>query len=401
MTTSEAALEIGPITFGPDRFKIDGRLFTYEQVKSVSWYWFSQTINVINTQNAKLSVFIRDTGEEIKLSKHTMYVSPKLAEAYKVLRERTWKYRIDDYVQEMAMRGCFTYQGAEFFTNGAIRQGEDLFSLGQATIQPFELSVKRDGFFSRKLSVSLTVDNDIVQTLLGQFRQSPEAPDSYVERMKTAQEEHDATRHWFFDTIRLCAKIANADGEVDPDEILIIKEFVRVSFKLDDGMLRRAITLFNDSRESHRPARFYAERLFKHHGRDSKLMGAILNLLRDVALADGHLHDTETALLADISRVFGFDPKRKTNEQHSEQKKSAEQQSRSHANLPEEKRHGQVLGLKGQVTVDVIRAAYRKLVMAHHPDKFHNESERERKQAHDRMVEINAAYSFFKQRYEF
>lgn len=405
MNTADAAMEVGPITFGSDSFKVKGRVFGYHQVVSLSWYWFSQTINFLNTQDARLSIYVKGTNEEIKLSKTTMYVSPKLAECYRILRERTWDYRIAPYIEALATRGSFSYEGAEFYTNGAIQSGDDVFSLKAASIEPFELRVKLDGFFSRKLTISLRRDHDIIHGLIAKFLESPEDPKAYMARLRAAQEEGQAEQHWFFDTIRLCAKIATADDSVDPDEVLVIKEFVRSAFALDESMLQRAITLFNEARESDRPAWFYARRLMKYHGSDARLIAAIFNLLRDVALADGELHGMETAILEDIAKAFGFDPRRKSSEHKYGRKSEEQEQSRgdtgAHGPASEERRHGGVLGLNGKVSVEMIRVAYRKLVIAHHPDKFHNASPEERRRAHDRMVEINAAYTYFREKYDF
>lgn len=405
MSAAQAAMEVGPITFGPDSFKVKGRILGYQQVMALSWYWYSQTVNFLNTQDARLSIHVVGTNEEIKIAKTTMYVSPKLAEAYRILRERTWDYRITKYVEPLAKQGFFRYQGADFYTNGVIRSGGDEFSLSAASIEAFDLRVKLGGLFSRKLTLSLRYDHDIIHGLIGKFKHSPEDPEMYVWRLKTVQEEHQAEQHWFFDTIRLCAKIAMADGAVDPDEILVIKEFVRMAFNLDEEMLRRAITLFNEARESDQPARFYAHRLHKYHGRNPKLISAIFNLLRDVALADGELHGVEATLLEDVARVLGFDPRRRSSERAREHQEGARSDANGTAGDrgvgAEEKRHGGVLGLSGKVTVEMIRVAYRKLVIAHHPDKFHNSSDGERRRAHERMVEINAAYTFFREKYDF
>lgn len=395
-TATQAAREIGPIIFGTDQFQVDDQRIAYADVEHLSWYWHSQTVNLVNTQKAKLEIHVRGTPKPIKVSKFTMWVSPKLAEAYQTLRERTWPFRLSSYLEQLSTRGYFSYEGSDFFCNGMIRNGEDVFDLRRASEEPFELSVKRDGFFSRRLSVPLSLDHDIIHTLIGRFREAPEDPAKYVARMKAEREQREAEHHWFFDVIRLCAKVAAADGRIDPDEVLVVKEFIKNAFQVDETMFGRAIAVFNDARESSRPARFYAQRLYHYHGKKPKLIPAVVALLRDVALSDGEIDSDEVALLTEIANALGFDPQGQSGRHGTREAPPPRPR-----NDTEEARHGRALGLSGKVTVDGIRTAYRRLVLQFHPDKHHRSGAEMQRAAHERMLEINAAYSYFRERYEF
>lgn len=392
MSSASAAYEIGPIVFGPEQFQVQGRRVRYEDVTHLSWYWHSQTINFVNVQNANMGIHLRGESRVLEISKHTMWVSPKLAQAYQVLRERTWKVRLTPYLEQLESTGSIRYGGAEFFTNGMIRQGSDIFDLRNATEEPFSLTVKLGGFFSRKLSVALNLDHDVIHTLLGRFRENPEDPNQYVARMRNEREEAQAKHHWFFDVIRLCAKMAAADGRIDPDEILVVKEFVRAVFKLDESIMGRAVALFNEARDSAVPASFYAQRLMRHHGSDRKLIAGVLNVLRDIALSDDEFTSGEIDLLTQIARILGVTPNARSSaaDERPEQPKTRD---------PEVNRHGRVLGLSGKVTIEQIRVAYRKLILEHHPDKHHRAPAHIQRAAHERMVEINTAYAFFRERY--
>jgi DnaJ-class molecular chaperone len=41
-----------------------------------------------------------------------------------------------------------------------------------------------------------------------------------------------------------------------------------------------------------------------------------------------------------------------------------------------------------------IKQAYRKLAKMHHPDRYANQSKSEQKMAHERFIEIKAAYDY-------
>lgn len=399
MSTTQAAIEIGPIVFGLDQFQVSGRRIAYADVAHLSWFWHSQTINLVNIQDARLSIHVRGETKPIKVTKHTMWVAPKLAEAYQMLRERTWETRLVLYLEQLEEGGFFRYQDSEFYTDGNIRNGGDVFDLRKATEEPFKLTVKLAGFFSRKLSIELSLDHDIVHTFIARFIREPEDPTRYIAKAQARREQQEAQRHWFFDLIRLCAKMAAVDGRIDPDEILVVKEFVQAAFKLEEDFLRRAIALFNEARESSLPAAFYAKRLATFHGQDAKLISAVMNLLRDVALSDGEMDEDELDLLAEIAHVLGYDPRKQSSRSSGGAENS---ESKARLNMPsDEVRHGHILELTGKVTIDGIRAAYRKLVLKHHPDKHHHASPSAQRVVHDRMVEINAAYAYFRARYDF
>lgn len=52
------------------------------------------------------------------------------------------------------------------------------------------------------------------------------------------------------------------------------------------------------------------------------------------------------------------------------------------------------LGLSGKPNAEDLKKAYRDLAKKHHPDRFHNKSEEEKQEAHERFVAINKAYEF-------
>jgi DnaJ-domain-containing protein 1 len=57
-----------------------------------------------------------------------------------------------------------------------------------------------------------------------------------------------------------------------------------------------------------------------------------------------------------------------------------------------------VLGLPTNTqSFDEVRRAYRNLARRHHPDRFHNSSEMEKQQAHERFTEINLAQDYLKE----
>jgi len=395
----EAAVRIGPIAFGKEAFRVRDTTVPYSAVKHLRWYWSSKTVYFLNFQSAALSIHLNENEQPISLTSNTMFTDPVLAKTYSRLREMTWDVRTANYARQLGQEGCFTYRNVSFYTNGAIRSGADIFALKKATMDTFRLSVRLGGVFSRKLDLDLTLDHDIVHSLLEKFRTSPVDPEEYVRKIRDQRAESSASAHWFYDTIRLCALVASADGAVYPEEILVIKEFLRSTFRLEEGLMGQAITIFNEVIANPKPAAFYAERLVANHSGSPDVFPAILRLLRDIALSDGELRAKEQEILEAVADQFRRIGKAHGGKSGSERKNTEGKNGATSSD--KEKYFGALLGLKGKVTVSTIRVCYRKKVLECHPDKFHGASEGERRRAHAAMLELNEAYAYFRERYDF
>lgn len=395
----EAAVQIGPVAFGREAFRVKDTTVAYSAVKHLRWRWISKTVSFLNFQSAELSIHLEDQERPISLTANTMFKNPVLVRTYSRLREMTWETRIADYARELGRDGCFTYRKASFYTNCAIKSGSDVFDLRKATIDPFRLSVRIGSIFSRKLDVDLTLDHDIIHSLLEKFKTSPMDPDEYVRAMRDRKAESTASAHWFYDTIRLCALVASADGGVSPEEILVVKEFLRSTFRVDENLMGQAIAIFNEVIAAPKPAAFYAERLVVNHSGSPEIFPRILRLLRDIALSDGELRAKEQEILEAVSDRFrrvGSEQGGKSGAEH-----NSSQNSNGSTPSDKERHFGSLLGLKGKVTISMIRMCYRKKVIECHPDKFHGASESERKRAHSAMQELNEAYAYFREKYDF
>ncbi len=66
-----------------------------------------------------------------------------------------------------------------------------------------------------------------------------------------------------------------------------------------------------------------------------------------------------------------------------------------------ERHYGRILGLKGQVTPDDIKAAYKGIIRQYHPDMTQNLGKEIRDLAERKSKEINEAYEYFRKKYTF
>ena len=63
--------------------------------------------------------------------------------------------------------------------------------------------------------------------------------------------------------------------------------------------------------------------------------------------------------------------------------------------------YGRVLNLKGKVTTENIKASYRELMSKYHPDKVQHLGEEFQEIARKKTKEINVAYEYFRNKYNF
>ena len=80
--SNETPLEIGPLKVYPDKLEYKDIRCNFLDIEHIGWYWRSETVNVINTQEATMTLYLRGRERPISIKKSTMYVTPKIVTAY-------------------------------------------------------------------------------------------------------------------------------------------------------------------------------------------------------------------------------------------------------------------------------------------------------------------------------
>jgi DnaJ like chaperone protein len=185
--------------------------------------------------------------------------------------------------------------------------------------------------------------------------------------------------------IVLGAKLAKADGVVSRDEVRAFKEL----FDVDDEDVGGVARIFDEAKRSPEGFEPYARQVATLFAEDPAVLEALLDDLFALAAADGALNQAEVAWLARLAAILGFT-----------QRDFAAILARYGASLrrptpraPEPDPYA-VLGLTRSASDAEIRAAWRRLVREHHPDRLVAQGVPEEmlKQANARLAAINAAY---------
>ena len=171
----------------------------------------------------------------------------------------------------------------------------------------------------------------------------------------TEEDERAATRQIAFTIgiIALGAKMAKVDGVVSRSEIAAFRQVFTVPPE-DEKHVGR---IFDQARRDARGFEPYARQIARMFRRKSPLLEGLLDGLFHIAKADGKVTEEELAYLRDVAGIFGFE--------------DADFARIREGHLgPDESDPYSLLGVDRAMDNAAIKAVYRKLVRAIHPDRL-------------------------------
>ena len=112
----------------------------------------------------------------------------------------------------------------------------------------------------------------------------------------------------FFAALFAClAKIAKADGRVSEEEVSKIESFISNKFNFSEDERNFAINIFQKAKSDSISFDAYAKQLYQLLGSSPNSLLVFYELLFELAMADGEMHENEERLLRKIPNIFGFD----------------------------------------------------------------------------------------------
>ncbi|RVU33828.1 molecular chaperone DjiA [Hwanghaeella grinnelliae] len=207
----------------------------------------------------------------------------------------------------------------------------------------------------------------------------------FVDRLKSDSEggrENQKSVTFTIAVIVLGAKMAKADGHVTPDEVSAFKEV----FRVPPDEMKNVSRIFNQARRDSAGYEMYARQVAGMFKDDPAVLEELLWCLAYIAKADGHIHPGELQFLRGVSDIFGFD-------QATVERVTAIAMSDSETDDPYV-----IMGVPRSASDDEIKAAHRKLVIEHHPDKLIAQGLPEEfvEIANQKLAAINAAFDKIK-----
>ncbi len=209
---------------------------------------------------------------------------------------------------------------------------------------------------------------------------------------------HNALRQGvFLETIFISmGKLAKADGHVSQDEINHVEQFMQ-KMGMTAQHRQQAIAWFKQGADPAFDIAPTYQKFMAVCGHTKNLKDVLLVYLIVMALADGHFHPAEEALLMDLAGRLGYGPEtfKRLKDMVLNQSHFGAGQVNSAAALDDAYK---ALGVSKDSSDAEIKRAYRKLMSQYHPDKLMGQGMPEDMvaMATEQAKEIQVAYDLIK-----
>ena len=155
--------------------------------------------------------------------------------------------------------------------------------------------------------------------------------------------------------IVLSAKLSKADGQVSREELIAVKD----KLKIPDNELDQVGKIFNKAKEESQGYEPYAQQIAQIYRGNLNVLEEVINMLFYIAEADGNVSKSELEMIENISNIFGL-----TQTQFESIKESRKSTGKSNPYI--------VLESNPNDDIQTIRKKYIKLSKEHHPDLLIN-----------------------------
>tara|TARA_Y100000817_G_scaffold14192_1_gene10771 strand:+ start:1834 stop:2559 length:726 start_codon:yes stop_codon:yes gene_type:complete len=151
--------------------------------------------------------------------------------------------------------------------------------------------------------------------------------------------------------IVLSAKLSKADGQVSREELIAVKD----KLKIPENELDQVGKIFNKAKEESQGYEPYAQQIAQIYRGNLNVLEEVINMLFYIAEADGNVSTSELEMIESISGIFGL-----SNVQFESIKESRKLSEKSNPYI--------ILESNPNDDIQSIRKKYIKLSKEHHPD---------------------------------
>jgi len=155
--------------------------------------------------------------------------------------------------------------------------------------------------------------------------------------------------------IILTAKLAKADGQVSKEELIAVKN----KLKIPDHEIGQVGKIFNKAKEDSLGYEPYAQQIAQIYKNNPAVLDEVINILFYIAEADGKISDSEITMIKNIAGIFGINQN-----QFESIRESRKDSDKLNPYI--------VLGCSSNDDFVTIRKKYLKLSKEHHPDVLMN-----------------------------
>ena len=102
--------------------------------------------------------------------------------------------------------------------------------------------------------------------------------------------------------IVLSAKLSKADGQVSKEELIAVKD----KLKIPENEIDQVGKIFNKAKNESTGYKPYAEQIAQIYKGNLNVLEEVINILFYIAEADGNISQAELVMIEDIGRIFGL-----------------------------------------------------------------------------------------------
>ena len=151
--------------------------------------------------------------------------------------------------------------------------------------------------------------------------------------------------------IVLSAKLSKADGQVSKEELIAVKDKLRIP----ENEIDQVGKIFNKAKEESAGYEPYAQQIAQIYKANINVLEEVINILFYIAEADGNVSESELKMIEHIAQIFGL-----TEIQFNSIRESRKSSDKLNPYI--------VLESNPDDTIETIRKRYLKLSKEHHPD---------------------------------
>ena len=151
--------------------------------------------------------------------------------------------------------------------------------------------------------------------------------------------------------IVLSAKLSKADGQISKEELIAVKD----KLKIPENEIDQVGKIFNKAKEESTGYEPYAQQIGQIYRGNINVLEEVINILFYIAEADGNVSNAELKMIEHISQIFGL-----TEVQFNSIKESRKSSDKLNPYV--------VLESHPDDAIEIIRKRYLKLSKEHHPD---------------------------------
>ncbi|MEE4165192.1 MAG: TerB family tellurite resistance protein [Desulfocapsaceae bacterium] len=195
--------------------------------------------------------------------------------------------------------------------------------------------------------------------------------------------------------VNILVKISQLDGHMSRDEVQTIQRFFQQNLRYNQTQMNWVKNLIKEATSSTQTLESLLEEFRSTFAYEPRLI--LLELIYQIVYTKDPVPENE---LASARKIAAFLEISEYDQRTIEAKYRYQRQRSTTESNESAARYYATLGLDDGAGMDTIKKVYRQLSMKYHPDKVSHLGDEFKGVAEEKMKELNAAYDFFKRKFE-